>query len=214
MTIIAMSREFGSLGTVIGTAVAEQLGYDYIYHEITSSAARDSRSAAASSRRSMSEVSADARSTSAASSVTSQVSDIITSGSSSLPALSAPVFGRVDPAAAVSPIVFNAQHSGADVNITLTTALEAGNVQGFNVFRVVGDSRVQVNDQLILARGGEGNVYTIVDSAAATATRRAVRGDAQAQYLVEVVYNDGTASRFVGPFAVDAQRDTSGRRTR
>jgi cytidylate kinase len=41
MTIIAMSRELGSLGTVIGTAVAEQLGYDYVYHEITSSAARD-----------------------------------------------------------------------------------------------------------------------------------------------------------------------------
>ena len=41
MSIIAMSRELGSLGTVIGTRAAEQLGYKYIYQEITSDAARD-----------------------------------------------------------------------------------------------------------------------------------------------------------------------------
>jgi cytidylate kinase len=41
MPIIAMSRELGSLGTVIGTAVADKLGYAYIYQEITSQAARD-----------------------------------------------------------------------------------------------------------------------------------------------------------------------------
>lgn len=41
MGIIAMSRELGSLGTVIGTAVAKQLGYEYVYQEITGTAARD-----------------------------------------------------------------------------------------------------------------------------------------------------------------------------
>ena len=41
MAIIAVSRELGSLGTVICTRVAEKLGYDYIYQEITSEAARD-----------------------------------------------------------------------------------------------------------------------------------------------------------------------------
>ena len=41
MSIVAMSRELGSLGTVIGTAVAKALDYDYIYQEITSEAARD-----------------------------------------------------------------------------------------------------------------------------------------------------------------------------
>lgn len=41
MAIIAMSRELGSLGTVIGTAVAKQLGYEYVYQEITGTAARD-----------------------------------------------------------------------------------------------------------------------------------------------------------------------------
>jgi len=41
MAIIAMSRELGSLGTVIGTEVAKRLGYDYVYQEITSTAARD-----------------------------------------------------------------------------------------------------------------------------------------------------------------------------
>lgn len=41
MAIIAMSRELGSLGTVIGTAVAKKLGYNYVYQEITGTAARD-----------------------------------------------------------------------------------------------------------------------------------------------------------------------------
>jgi cytidylate kinase len=41
MAIIAMSRELGSLGTVIGNAAAKKLKYDYVYQEITSSAARD-----------------------------------------------------------------------------------------------------------------------------------------------------------------------------
>jgi cytidylate kinase len=41
MAIIAMSRELGSWGTLIGTAVAKELGYEYIYQDITSEAARD-----------------------------------------------------------------------------------------------------------------------------------------------------------------------------
>jgi cytidylate kinase len=41
MSIVAMSRELGSLGTVIGGLVAKQLGYEYVYQEITTEAARD-----------------------------------------------------------------------------------------------------------------------------------------------------------------------------
>ena len=41
MSIIAISRELGSLGTVIGTTVAERLRYKYVYQELTSEAARD-----------------------------------------------------------------------------------------------------------------------------------------------------------------------------
>ena len=41
MAIIAMSRELGSLGTLIGSAAAKTLGYEYVYQEITSEAARD-----------------------------------------------------------------------------------------------------------------------------------------------------------------------------
>ncbi len=41
MSIVAMSRELGSFGTLIGNTVAKQLGYEYIYQEITSGAARD-----------------------------------------------------------------------------------------------------------------------------------------------------------------------------
>src|SRR5713226_4628694 len=39
-----MPRELGSLGTGIGTAVAKQLGYDYVYQAITSAAMRFSTS--------------------------------------------------------------------------------------------------------------------------------------------------------------------------
>lgn len=41
MAIITISRELGSLGTVVGTMVAKQLGYDYVYQQITSTAAKD-----------------------------------------------------------------------------------------------------------------------------------------------------------------------------
>lgn len=41
MGIVAMSRELGSLGTVIGSAVAKRLGYTYVYQEITTAAAQD-----------------------------------------------------------------------------------------------------------------------------------------------------------------------------
>lgn len=127
-----------------------------------------------------------------------------------LPVLSAPVFGTANPAASLGQVTLNGTLSGNDVNLTFGTMLEPGNVAGFNVYRVVGDSRVRVNDSLILARGGEGNVYSLVDVAVTGTSRRVTRG--AGSYVVEVVYNDGTTSRFVGPFSVGSDDRETGRR--
>lgn len=127
------------------------------------------------------------------------------------PLLSAPVF--VDTSTANLPaegqVSVTARMDGANVAITFSAGLEPASVLGYNVYRVSGDARSKVNDELIAA-GGEGSVYRVVDEAFATSRR--VRRDAVTQYLVEIVY-DGTASRFVGPFDVQMTRET-GRRVR
>lgn len=127
------------------------------------------------------------------------------------PLLSAPVF--VDTSTANLPaegqVSVTARMDGANVAISFSAGLEPANVLGYNVYRVAGDIRNKVNTEL-LAAGGEGSVYRVVDQALSTSRR--VRRDTATQYLVEIVY-DGAASRFVGPFDVQMTQET-GRRTR
>ena len=92
------------------------------------------------------------------------------------------------------------------VSLSLNTALEAGNVLGYNVFRVAGDSRDQVNGSLIAARGGNGNTYEIVDE------RFSGRRARSLAYEVEVVYNDGTPTATFGPFTAEQTVRGSNRR--
>jgi hypothetical protein len=92
------------------------------------------------------------------------------------------------------------------VELSLNTALEAGNVLGYDVFRVVGPFREQVNEELIAARGGNGNTYEIVDD------RFSGRRGRSAVYEVEVVFNDGTPTETFGPFAAEARARASRRR--
>lgn len=127
------------------------------------------------------------------------------------PLISVPVFGQINPAAA-GGVDLTALLQGSNVNISFTSAIEGGNVLGFNVFRVEAGARTQVNTELIAARGGEGSVYSLVDKAEGTSRR--VRRDATVQYELDVVYNDGTATRTVGPFAVTVERGESTRRAR
>lgn len=129
-----------------------------------------------------------------------------------LPLLSTPVHGAGAPLAAHGEVVLTGQLTNGTVNITLTTAIEAGNVLGFNVYRLDAGGRAKVNEQIIAARGGEGSVYNLVDKAEATSHR--VRRDSTLQYDVDVIYNDGTAPRTVGPFSVAATRGESTRRAR
>jgi hypothetical protein len=104
------------------------------------------------------------------------------------PAVTLPVTGQVQLTATVS---------GNDVNIQFTTGLEAGNVTGYNVYRMNGAEAVRVNDQPILAQGNEANVYTLVERT--SDIRRLARGSSSIDYKVEIVYADGT-TRMVGPF--------------
>lgn len=131
----------------------------------------------------------------------------------SLPLLSAPFFGNTAMAAlpAGEQVTFSADLAGSIVNISFTLGLEGANVLGFNVFRIVGGEREKVNEQRIAAQGGEGSVYSVVDTAFSSARR--VRRDASAQYELEIVY-DGAPSRVVGPFQVTTSGRETGRRTR
>ena len=114
-----------------------------------------------------------------------------------LPLLSAPMF--LDGASALpafGQVSLSGGVAGTDVNVQFATGLERGSVLGYNVYRVAGEQRVRVNEQPILAKGGESNVYQLVDGA----TRN--RGTRSVDYMVEIVYSDGTAPTMVGPFTV------------
>jgi len=124
----------------------------------------------------------------------------LTNGSN--PLLSAPMFfdhTRALPATGGVSVV--ARNSGSDVSISITTGLESRSIAGYNVYRQVGEERVRVNEQPILAQGAESNVYSLVDTAA-TQSARGPRATS-IQYMVETVYSDGTPSTFAGPFTVE-----------
>jgi hypothetical protein len=131
----------------------------------------------------------------------------LTSGGS--PLISAPVWYDSSVALpALGEVDLAATLRDSKVSIELTTGMQAGNVQGYNVYRVVGDSQVKINDTLIVADGGTGNVYKLTDEATQSG-RRTRRGTAQ--YTVETVYNDGSASTIDGPFTVGVHRSSSRR---
>lgn len=125
-----------------------------------------------------------------------------------LPFLSAPMF--IDGASALpatGQVSLSGSVTGNDVNVQFTTGLEQGTVLGYNVYRVAGDQRVRVNEQPILAQGNESNVYALVDVASQS------RGGARSiDYMVEIVYADGTAPTMVGPFAVSLDQQPVRRR--
>jgi len=133
----------------------------------------------------------------------------------SLPLLSAPVFIDWQALAAADGVSFTGTLQGDAVSLQLQSALESGNVLGFNVYRQRGDSRVLVNDQPIVA-GAEGSVYTLVDELG-QASRRLRHGGSLA-YTVDVLYNDGSPTTTLGPFAIEtspaADAPARGRRQR
>lgn len=124
----------------------------------------------------------------------------------SLPLLSPPVQHTFVAAAATGDVTFTGEIVDGDVNLQFAMALEAGNVLGFNVYRHQGDVRLPVNSEPILASGGEGSVYTLVDDLGQS-SRRLRRGTLT--YSVDVVYNDGTPTRTVGPFTIGSSDESS-----
>jgi hypothetical protein len=130
----------------------------------------------------------------------------------SLPLLSAPMFYNANPAQlpATGGVSVVATVTGSEVSLKLSTGLEGRSIAGYNVYRQVGEQRVRVNAQPILAQGAESNVYSLLDTMSAARGPRAT----SVQYMVETVYSDGTASTFAGPFTVqlEAQQPTRRRR--
>lgn len=96
------------------------------------------------------------------------------------------------------------------VSIQFSTGLESGDVAAYNVYRVAGDSRVQVNREPILPIGGESNVYQVVDGR--TGRARVARGGIY-RYVVETVYGDGSTTE-AGPFEVQIGEERGARRSR
>ena len=94
------------------------------------------------------------------------------------------------------------------VTLSLNAALENGNVLGYNVYRIAGESRELVNESLIAARGGNGNSYALVDERFTGRRARVL------SYEVDVVYNDGTAAATFGPFTAEDATRGSDRRSR
>jgi hypothetical protein len=78
------------------------------------------------------------------------------------------------------------------VVLTVTTGFEGAELLGFTAYRLHGAHRTRVNDELVLARGGTGNAYRIVDEAGGTSLR-------SRSYEVEVVTRDGGIDQVLGP---------------
>ena len=62
-----------------------------------------------------------------------------------------------------------------------------------------------VNTRPILATGGEGGAYTLVDDLRRTSLR--LRRSGTFTYTVDVLYNDGTPTTTIGPFEVTGSSD-------
>lgn len=128
----------------------------------------------------------------------------------SLPVISQPVFGSVNPAPAAGRVSLSGRVDGQAVALTLQGGLE-GDVKGYYVLRGTGADAVRVNEHLILATGNESSTYQLGDDA--VQARRLSRGGT-VQYSVEVVYTDDHTS-VAGPFTVTLDRAApAGRRSR
>jgi len=127
-----------------------------------------------------------------------------------LPVLSAPVFGRADPAAILTDPRLDVRVFGSRVELLLETGLETTDVAGFEVYKEsTWGGEVLLHPGRIPANGGEGNVYRLQDRLA-TWVRRAT---APIVYHVDVIHDTGTRLRF-GPFEHAGSATSSDQRRR
>jgi len=119
-----------------------------------------------------------------------------------LPVLSSPIFGHINPLVALGDARVSGQVVGNDVHLTFMTGLELEGIQGYNIYRHVGidSTGVRVNSQVILARGGDSNVYELLDRLAPIGRRVRI---GQLAYSLRVVRSDGSAGPTFGPFSID-----------
>ena len=138
--------------------------------------------------------------------VTGQTGLGLTNGG--LPLLSAPVFGRANAAIALGEPRLRASVVGGQVQLDLLAGLETGMVVGYEITRNVSGRESQLTLGMIPARGGEGNVYTLVDAVPVNG-RSAVR----LTYTIERVLTHDYRQEF-GPFEVDTSQALPQRRRR
>ena len=139
--------------------------------------------------------------------VTGQTGLGLTNGG--LPLLSAPVFGRANAAIALGEPSLATSVIGGQVQLQLLAPMETGMVVGYEITRNVGGRQSDVTLSMIPARGGEGNVYTLVDALPPIHGRSAAR----LSYTVERVLTHDVRQEF-GPFEVEAPQVQPQRRRR
>ena len=108
------------------------------------------------------------------------------------------------PLPAQGGVTLTGEITDGEVRLTLTAGLESASITGYHVVRVLGTQRTRVNDELILAQGGEGNTYALVDGAARG------RGQRTVTYLVETVHANG-APTTTGPFTLRLEPEATRR---
>jgi len=129
-----------------------------------------------------------------------------------LPLLSSPVHGQINPAVAIgSPRITARVVGDQQVNLTFSTGFEMPEILGYQVMRHLSPNDIEgvrVNSHVILANGGDGNVYQLTDRVlfAGRFTRLA--------YSLNVLMADGSRGPRFGPFVAETTAPLADRRRR
>jgi hypothetical protein len=94
-------------------------------------------------------------------------------------------------------VALTARLHGREVRVSFTLGLETPGLVGFHLWRLVGSSRVQVDEDMVRATGIDGTTYTVVDELPTAA--RGLRRASAVQYELELVHAD-EPSTVRGPF--------------
>lgn len=129
-----------------------------------------------------------------------------------LPLLSNPVHGQINPAIAIGqPRITARVVAEQQVNLTFATGFEMPEILGYEVRRHVSPTDVEgvrVNPHVILARGGDGNVYQLNDRVPFAGRL------SRLSYSLHVLMADGSFGPRFGPFVAEMTAPLAERRHR
>jgi hypothetical protein len=114
-----------------------------------------------------------------------------------LPLLSPPVFARANPLIAANMRLTGRRATGG-IELTLTAGYEDGNILGYDIIRIGNGGRhTTITPETIVAEGGNGSTYRVLDSTLPGSARLVTR--LSSTYWVTVHFADRDP-RDIGPF--------------